>query len=214
MEFAISVLTRTTRGRSAARRMRRSGQVPGIVYGLKQPKPIAMDFADIASKLHQEAFHSSLIKLEVAGEEHSVLLREAQVDPVTNMILHVDFQAVAADQQIAAAVPLHLANADTCPGVKLRHGIVSSVMAEVHVHCLPRDLPDHIEIDIGHMDIGQTLHLEDLSQPEGVTFDQIQRGENPAVVAILAPRIEEEETPAAAEADAPEAAAEGEKASS
>ena len=216
MKFALSASARGERGRSAARRLRRAGQVPGIVYGLERPQSILIEQDDIARRLQQEAFHSSLIELSIDGAVHSVLLRETQVHPVHNRILHVDFQAVADDRPIAAAVPLHFVNSDSCPGVKLHHGIFSIVQAEVSVHCLPRNLPESIEVDAGEMEIGASLHLSDLPQPEGVTFDALGRSENPVLAAVHAPRKEEAESKpedaeaaeaAAAEADKPDAAA-------
>ena len=192
MKFTLSASARSDSGRSVARRLRRAGQVPGIVYGLKQPRCIQIEQETIARRLQQEAFHSSLIELSIDGDVYNVLLRETQVHPVHSQILHIDFQAVDADKPISASVPLHFANADSCPGVKLRHGIFSIVKAEVDIHCLPRDLPESIEVDASEMEIGKSLHLSDLPQIAGVTFDALQRSENPVLAAVHAPRKEEE----------------------
>ena len=204
MKFDLCASARTGSGRSAARRLRRAGQVPGIVYGLEKPRSIQIEREAIARRLQQEAFHSSLIELSIDGAVHRVLLRETQVHPVDNRILHIDFQAIADDKPIAASVPLHFVNADSCPGIKLHHGIFSIVMAEVNIHCLPRNLPESIEVDAGGMEIGQNLHLSDLPQVAGVTFDALQRSENPVLAAVHAPRKEE----AAESKPADEAAAE------
>ena len=215
MKFALSASLRSERGRSAARRLRRTGQVPGIVYGLKSPQSIQIEQEAIVRRLQQEAFHSSLIELSIDGTVHNVLLRETQVHPVLKRVLHVDFQAVADDKPIAASVPLHFINSDTCPGVKLYQGIFSVVMPEAEVHCLPRNLPESIEVDAGSMNIGENLHLNDLPKIEGVSFDALGRSENPVIAIVHAPRKEEaeakpeeaaagteEEKPAEAAADA------------
>ena len=210
MKFALSASARTGSGRSAARRLRRAGQVPGIVYGLEKPRNIQIEKEVIARQLQQEAFHSSLIELSIGGTVHNVLLRETQVHPVQNQILHIDFQAVADDKPIAASVPLHFVNADSCPGVKLNGGIFSIVMAEVDVHCLPRNLPESIEVDAGGMEIGKNLHLSDLPATAGVTLDALQRSENPVLAAVHAPRKEETAEAAPADAAAAPADAAGE----
>ncbi|MBF2735799.1 MAG: 50S ribosomal protein L25/general stress protein Ctc [Betaproteobacteria bacterium AqS2] len=215
MEHSVAATARPAKGGAAARRLRRAGQVPGIVYGEGEPRMIALDEAVLTRQLSQESFHSSILSLELDGAKVPVLLRDFQSHPVNDAVLHVDFQAVAADSKVSMTVPLHFVNADTAPGVKLSHGIFSVIEDSVGVHCLPKDLPENIEVDVGHLEINHSVHLSEVKIPAGVTFDALIRGEDPSIATVLAPKAEAEEQPAAAAAaeegaaEAAPAAAEG-----
>ena len=212
MQHTVVATARTAKGGAAARRLRRESQVPGIVYGGGEPRMIALERDALAKQLSQESFHSSILNLELGGDKFAVLLRDYQSHPVNDAVLHVDFQAVAADSKVSMTVPLHFVNAENSPGVKLNQGIFSVIEDSVGVHCLPKDLPENITVDVSHLELNQSVHLSAIPVPEGVTFDALVRGEDPSVATVLAPKQEvEDEQPAAAvaegdaEADAPAA---------
>jgi large subunit ribosomal protein L25 len=203
MEIVIEAEPRDSAGGNAARRLRREGMVPGVAYGIGEPRAIALSEKILRRHLQSEAFHSSLITLRIGGEDSPALLRAVQMHPYKPQALHVDFQLVREDREISAAVPLHFINHESAPGVKLRHGIFSVVETEVAVHCLARDLPEYVEVDVGHLDIGGGVHLADVPQIKGVRFDALTRGENPIIASVLAPKEEpaEQEAPAAVAAE-------------
>lgn len=193
MEHTVTAASRTGKGRGAVRRLRAAGKVPGIVYGSNDaPQAIVLDHHRLQLDLEHEAFHSTVLNLEIDGRKQPALLREVQSHPVNGKILHVDFQAVAADVEIAATVTIHYHHAENSPGVKLNHGIFSATTTELHVHCLPKDLPESLDVDVGHLEINQTLHLKDITVPAGVRLDALIRGENPSLATILPPAAEEE----------------------
>lgn len=202
MELTVEASARSDQGRSANRRLRAGGRVPGIVYGRGEPRKISVDGAVLERSLSHEAFHSSVLDLDLDGEKLSVLLREVQSNPVDDRVLHVDFQAIADDVEINMTVPLHFINAESSPGVKLSHGVFSVIEDEVGIHCLPRDLPGNVEVDVGHLEINSNIHLGEIKPPPGVKFAALVRGEDPALATVLAPQKEPEPV-------AEEAAAEG-----
>lgn len=208
----VTAFSRNSNGTGPARRMRKTGRVPGVVYGAgKDSQAIELDHNALARHLKMEAFHASILDMTVEGSREKVLLRDVQMHPWRAEVLHVDFQRVAADRKIHMKVPLHFINAETCPGVK-EGGIVSHVMNDVDVQCLPADLPEFIEVDLGAMDINQSIHVTELSIPNGVELVARLRQDNPVVATLTLPRaaIEEPAAAAAAEgaaAEKPEAAA-------
>jgi len=186
MQIEIIAAKRVAQGTSASRRLRRAGKVPGIVYGEgKEAQPIEMDHNDLWHKLKHEAAHSSVLTLNIDGIKEPVLLRDVQRHPYKPQILHVDFNRVSADHKIHLKVPLHFINAETCPGVKLQGGVVSHVLTEVEVICLPGKLPEFIEVDLANLQGGHSLHLSHVKAPEGVEFAALVRGEDPTVATIL-----------------------------
>ncbi|MBA2689202.1 MAG: 50S ribosomal protein L25/general stress protein Ctc [Burkholderiales bacterium] len=206
MQINIKAQPRTLQGTGASRRLRRANLVPGIVYGGgKDATSIELDHNDLFHKLKQEAFHASILSMETDSGKEQVLLRDVQMHPFRPIVLHVDFQRVAANQKVHMKVPLHFINADIAPGVKLSSGLVSHVMNELEVSCLPSDLPEFIEVDLKDLAAGHSIHLSELTLPEGV--EVISKGEDPTVATIVIPRAvaAEEEEAAAAEA-APAAA--------
>lgn len=186
MHIEIIAHKRQAQGTSASRRLRRAGRVPGIVYGEgKAPQPIELDHNTLWHQLKHEAVYASVLTLNVDGEKEAVLLRDVQRHPYKPLILHVDFNRVSADHKIHVKVPLHFLNAEICPGVKLQGGVVSHVMSEVEVICLPGKLPEYIEVDLAHLQGGHSLHLSHVQAPEGVQFAALLRGEDPTVATIL-----------------------------
>ncbi len=209
MKIAIKAEPRKLQGTGASRRLRRTEKVPGILYGGgKDATPIELDHKDLLLKLRQEAFHASILDMEVGSEKAQVLLRDYQMHPVKPRVLHVDFQRVAADKKIHMKVPLHFINGENSPGVKVAGGLVQHVMNELEVRCLPKDLPEFITVDLANLQAGHSMHLSTLALPAGVEAI-VPKGEDPTVATIVIPRVmtaEEEAAEAAAAAAAPSAA--------
>jgi large subunit ribosomal protein L25 len=188
--------------------MRRAGKAPGIVYGgTAQPTPIELDHNALFHALRNEAFHSSILLMKLDGAATKVLLRDVQMHPFRNEILHVDFQRVDENRKIHMKVPLHFINGEISPAVKLNGAIVSHVTTEVDVSCLPKDLPEFIEVDLAQLDVGHSIHVSALKMPAGVTV--VTHKTDPVVATAVVPRaqVETEEEVAAAAAAAEVAAA-------
>jgi large subunit ribosomal protein L25 len=169
MTFELIAQARTLQGTGASRRLRRAAKVPGIVYGgAAAPQNIEVDHNDLLLKLKKEAFHSSIINLVVDGKKEQVLLRDTQVHAYRPLVLHVDFQRVDATHELHIKVPLHFTNEENGPGVKLNGGLVNHVLTEIDVQCLAGDLPEFIEVDLGALNIGDSIHLSQLKLPKGV----------------------------------------------
>jgi large subunit ribosomal protein L25 len=169
MSFELIAQARTLQGTSASRRLRRASKVPGIVYGGNiAAQSIEVDHNDLLLKLKKEAFHSSIISLVVDGKKEAVLLRDYQVHAYKPLVHHIDFQRVDADHELHIKVPLHFVNEEVAPGVKLNGGLVNHVITEVDVHCLAKDLPEFVEVDLSALKIGDSIHLSQLKLPAGV----------------------------------------------
>ena len=173
---------RETQGTGASRRLRRSGEVPGIVYGgTNQPVSIEMDHNPILLALKVEAFHSSILNLELDGKSEQVLLRDFQMHPFKSQVLHVDFQRVDANSKLHTRVPLHFVGQESSPAVKLEGAIVSHVLNDLEVSCLPKDLPEFLEVDLSNLTLAHPVHISDIKLPAGVTL--ILHGQDNPVVA-------------------------------
>ncbi len=208
MKIEIKADKRSVQGTGASRRLRRESKVPGVLYGAgKDALPIEVDHKDLWFKLKMEAFHASILDLEVAGEKSQVLLRDYQMHPFRPLILHIDFQRVAANKKIHMKVPLHFVNAEISPGVKVTGGLVQHVLNELEVSCLPKDLPEFIEVDLAQLQAGHSLHLSGITLPAGVEA-LVPKGEDPTVATIVIPKVmtAEEELAEAALTAAPSAA--------
>jgi len=209
MQFEFTAFARTQEGRGASRRMRRTGKAPGIVYGgAAAPQPIELDHNALFHALRNEAFHSSILTMKLDDTATKVLLRDVQMHPFKNEILHVDFQRIDENKKIHMKVPLHFANGENSPAVKLSAAIVSHVMTELDITCLPRDLPGYIEVDLSALDVGESIHVSDLKLPTGVSA--VSHGKlDPVVATAVVPRAhtEVEEAAVPAEGAAPAAAA-------
>ena len=202
MKFELNAQARTLQGSGASRRLRRANKVPGIIYGgSAAPEMIEIPHNDLLLALRKEAFHSSVISINLAGKAQTVLLRDAQMHAYKPLVLHVDFQRVDATHAVHQKVPLHFINADLAPGVKLGGGTVSHAMNDIDVTCLPQDLPAFIEVDLKELQAGQTLHVSQLVFPQGVK--PIMHGsEDPIVVGIVGKGGGEEEAAEGAETPA------------
>jgi large subunit ribosomal protein L25 len=205
----FTAFPRATEGRAASRRMRRSGKAPGIVYGgTAAPQPIELDHNALMHALRNEAFHASILTMKVDGASTQVLLRDVQMHPFRNEVLHVDFQRIDAARKIHMKVPLHFANADQSPAVKTQGAIISHVMTEIDIACLPKDLPEFIEVDLSGLDTAHSLHVSGVTMPPGVTVVSRRTGD-PVVATAVVPKAaaETEETTTEAEGEAAAAAA-------
>jgi large subunit ribosomal protein L25 len=202
----VIAFARKEQGTGASRRLRIAGQTPGIIYGgTSAPVSISLDHNALYHALKKETFHSSILDLEIDGKVEQVLLRDFQVHAYKQLVLHADFQRVDASQKIHVKVPLHFINADVSPAIKLASGIISHVMADLDITCLPKDLPEFVEVDLGGLEVGNSIHLADIKLPNGVTA-VIHGGEdNPtiATASIPAGKVEAEATAAAPAAAAP-----------
>jgi large subunit ribosomal protein L25 len=202
MQIEISAAKRAAQGTGASRRLRRAGRVPGILYGGGgEPLTIELDHNELYQQARREAFHASIITLNLDGAKVQVLLRAINMHPFKLQVQHVDFQRVRADQKIRMKVPLHFVNAEGSPAVKLAGAVINHVMNEIDISCLPADLPEFIEVDLGRITVGHSVHARDLAFPRGVE-PVLYRGENPVVASASLPKAvlaEEEEAAAAAE---------------
>jgi len=185
MQFEINAQARTLQGSGASRRLRRAGKVPGIIYGGEAaPQAIEIDHNDLLINLKKEAFHASILSIVLDGKKQQVLLRDTQRHAFKPLILHVDFQRVDATHELHIKVPLHFVNEDTAPGVKLNNGLVNHVITEIDVQCLPKDLPEFIEVDVGELDVGASIHLSEIKLPKGVKLAQ-HGGDDSVVVGVV-----------------------------
>jgi large subunit ribosomal protein L25 len=190
--FDIEVQSREDTGKGASRRLRRTGMVPGIVYGGgKDPAMIAMVHNELSQQLENEAFYSHILNLTLGGNTERVVLKDLQRHPAKPFVTHVDFLRVSATETIRMLVPLHFTNEKECPGIKMG-GLASHSIKEVEITCLPKDLPQYIEVDLTGMEIGDTVHVNELKLPEGVELTAAL-DPNAAVVSIHGARTEEEE---------------------
>jgi len=202
MKIEIKAEPRKLQGTGASRRLRRESKVPGILYGAgKDAQPIQLDHKDLFFKLKLESFHASILDMEMGSEKLQVLLRDYQMHPFKQMILHADFQRVAADRKIHMRIPLHFVNADVSPGVKLAGGQVQHVQNDLDITCLPKDLPEFIEVDLMELQAGHSLHISGMKLPAGVESVALAKGEDLTVATVVIPRV------AAADEEVAEAAA-------
>ena len=185
MQFEVIAQARTEQGSGASRRLRRAGLVPGIVYGgTAAPAAIQTNHNDLLLKLKKEAFHSSIITLIVDGKKEEVLLRDTQVHAYKPLVHHIDFQRVDTAHELHIKVPLHFANEDSAPGVKLGGGLVNHVMTEVDIQCLAKDLPEFIEVDVCALQVGENIHVSQLKLPKGVKA-VMHGSDDPIVVGVV-----------------------------
>jgi large subunit ribosomal protein L25 len=198
---------RAKQGTGASRRLRITGKTPGIVYGGDgKPSLIEIDHNALWHALKKEAFHSSILEMELAGSVSKVLLRDVQYHPYRPLVQHVDFQRVDARTRMTVKVPLHYQGEEESVAVKLDHNLVNHVMTELEVSCLPADLPEFIEVDLSGLTKNATVHVNDIKLPKGVKF--VSHGKvNPVLVSAVPPLVAEEAAPAAEVAPAEGAAA-------
>jgi large subunit ribosomal protein L25 len=215
MKIEVTAYPRTQQGTGASRRLRGSGRVPGVIYGANKPaQPVELDQQALLRHLKLEAFHASILDMTVDGTREQVLLRDFQMHPWKSMVLHVDFQRIDKTKKIHMWVPLHFTNAEICPGVKTGGGVIQHVTNEIEIQCLPDDLPEYIEVDLKSLELGDSIHVNELSFPKGVEPLAKVKHDNPAVVTVQLPKaiVVEEEVAAPVTEIIGEAPAEGETA--
>jgi large subunit ribosomal protein L25 len=193
---------RAKQGTGASRRLRNTGRTPGIVYGGSgEPQLIEVDHNALWHALKKEAFHSSILDMELNGKSNQVLLRDVQMHPYKALVLHIDFQRVDANTKLHMKVPLHFSGEENSPAVKLDQCLINHVVTELDVSCLPKDLPEFIAVDLSGLKKGGSLHLSDLTLPKGVSAVTHGKG-NPVIVSVVTPAAAESEAAAAPAADA------------
>jgi len=166
-------------GKGASRRLRKMGKVPAVLYGGGEDTvSVTLDHDSLMHSLDQEAFYSHILTVEVAGKSQRAILRDLQRHPYKPTILHMDLLRVREDTAINVHVPLHFLNEDTCPGVKLEGGVISHNIVELEISCLPKHLPEFIEVDAGELKLNESLHLSDIKVPEGVTIVELSHGDD------------------------------------
>jgi large subunit ribosomal protein L25 len=224
IEFTLEAQSREDVGKGASRRLRREKKVPAVVYGGgKDAQALTLNHNEVWRKLQFEAFFSHIITLEIDGKQkQQAIVRDLQRHPFKPLIGHMDFQRIVADQELQVRVPLHFMNEEESTGVRMSGGEMSHLETDVLVGCLPKDLPEYIEVDLVEMDVGDTLHLSDIQLPEGVRLVDLDHGEeyDRGIVSCHMPRVTTEEEPeeeeaaeGAEEGEAGEEAGEGEEAS-
>ena len=209
MKIEISATSRKAQGTGASRRLRKTGRVPGIVYGEGEPALIDIDHNNLYHSLRKESFHATVLTLDLDGKKEQVLLRDFHMHPFRQQVQHIDFQRVDKNKKIHMKVPLHFLNAEICPGVKESGGIVSHVMNDLNITCLPTDLPEFIEVDLSSLSLSHSIHVSDLKLPQGVEMAGHGHVADAVVATVQIPRgaIEAEAEAAAAEAAAAATAA-------
>lgn len=184
MQFNATL--RSVQGSSASRRLRHASRVPAIVYGGKDlPVNLELDHNEIFHALRKELFHSSILDMHLDGKSQQVLLRAVQWHPYKQIVMHIDFQRVDANQKLHTKVPLHFTNADSSPAVKLSAAIISHLFTEIEIACLPADLPHFIEVDLTNLVAGASVHLADITLPKGVTYLPHRGDVNPVLATAL-----------------------------
>ncbi|MFC0398189.1 50S ribosomal protein L25/general stress protein Ctc [Paraburkholderia rhizosphaerae] len=184
----VIAFERNLQGTGASRRLRNTGKTPGIVYGASsEPQLIELDHNALWHALKKEVFHSSILDLEVAGKSQQVLLRDVQYHPFRQLVLHVDFQRVDPNKKLHTKVPLHFMNQETNPAVKLAGAVISHVVNEIEIECLPAALPEFLEVDLAKIEAGQTMHASDIPLPAGVALTAHVASENPVIASATIP---------------------------
>jgi large subunit ribosomal protein L25 len=205
--FELVAEFRETQGKGASRRLRHEGKVPAILYGgHSEARALTLSHQKLIIMLENERFYSTILSLKVGDQTQNAILKDVQRHPYKNAVMHIDFQRVEDNQLIRMSIPLHFTGASVSPGVKTQGGIVSHMRNEVEVSCLPKDLPEFIEVDLSGLSLNESIHLSQLPLPAGVELIALAK-EDAAVVAIHSPRAEEPDPAAAAAAEGAAAAA-------
>ncbi len=194
-DFVLQAEPRSDQGKGASRRLRRTGRVPAVMYGAgKDPVMLTLDHDELVNQLKSEAFFSSILTVKMGQGEDQAIIKDLQRHPGKPYILHMDLQRVSATEAIRVQVPLHFMNEEKCPGVK-EGGVITHNLTEVEVSCLPKNLPEYIELDLGELKLDHTVHMSELKLPAGVELVELMHGEehDQPVVAIHLPRGAKEE---------------------
>ncbi len=200
--FELKAQPRNQMGTTQVRRLRRAGNVvPGILYASGQAsQPITLAHNELAKALSNEAIFTNIITLTVNGESHKVVIKDLLRHHTKPHILHIDFKQIKANEKLIMEIPIHYLGGEECPGVKVGNGVVSHLISEVKIKCLPADLPEYLEVDISHLELDQTLHLSDLPLPAGVelTIAKLDEEHNLPMVSVHVPKVSKEDLAAEA----------------
>ncbi len=191
-EFELVAEVRTDAGKGASRRLRRDGKLPGIVYGTgKEAAMIALQHNVVMHHLEHEAFYSHILTLKIGNDAEKVVLKDLQRHPYKRSLLHIDLLRVDANERLTMRIPLHYMNEEKCTGVKNEGGVISHLMTDIDIVCLPKDLPEYIEVDMLDVALNETLHLSDLKLPEGVQIHSLLHGgdDSQPIVSVHAPKV-------------------------
>ncbi|MBV9696888.1 MAG: 50S ribosomal protein L25/general stress protein Ctc [Gammaproteobacteria bacterium] len=201
ISFTFGAETRAMQGKGASRRLRHAGKVPAVLYGAHQDaQALTLDQQNLLTMISDERFYSSIVRLKIGERTEEAIVKDVQMHPAKNLVVHVDLQRVVGNEKIRISLPIHFKNETVSPGVKSEGGVVSHMRTEVEVSCLPGDLPEFLELDLSEMHLNDTKFLADIPLPNGVAIPELTK-RNAPVVSIHAPRAEEPE-PVAAEAAA------------
>jgi large subunit ribosomal protein L25 len=213
-EFTLVAESRGDMGKGASRRLRKSEIVPAIVYGAKKAAlSIQLKHSDVLKSSSQESFYSQILDLSIDGKVERVVLKDMQRHPYKPFVMHMDFQRVDESAALTIRIPVHFLNEEDCIGVKQEGGVIARLMTEIEITCLPKDLPEFIEVDVANLSVGDAVHLADLVLPDGVEITSITSGGDgaAAIVQVAMPRmVEEEEEPDSEEVDGAAEASDGE----
>ena len=205
VSFTFGADRREQQGKGASRRLRHTGKVPAILYGGGQPpQALVLDQQNLLTMIRDEKFYSSIVQLKIENHTLPAIIMDVQMHPARNVVVHVDLQRVVENEKIRIHLPIHFRNETVAPGVKTEGGIVSHMLTDVEVSCLPKDLPEFLEVDLIDMSLNDTKFLADIPLPPGVVITDLVHGRNRPVVSIHSPRAEEPEAvPAEAAAAVP-----------
>jgi large subunit ribosomal protein L25 len=201
ISYTFGADVRDTQGKGASRRLRHAGKVPAVLYGAhKDAQPLVLDQQNLLTMIGDERFYSSIVRLKIGEATQEAIVKDVQMHPARNVVVHVDLQRVVENERIRIRLPIHFKGETISPGVKTQGGVVSHMRADVEVSCLPKDLPEFLELDVSGMNLNETKFLADIPLPPGLSIPELTQ-RNAPVVSIHAPRAEEPE-PVAAEAAA------------
>tara|TARA_B100000575_G_scaffold253315_1_gene221819 strand:+ start:223 stop:942 length:720 start_codon:yes stop_codon:yes gene_type:complete len=207
-EFNLIAEMRDDQGKGASRRLRRQGKVPAIIYGAgREPRSLMFDHNKVLQQLEDPSFYSSILNIKVGDKSRAAVVKDIQRHPAKQRILHIDLQRIVEDEKIKMQIPIHYLGEEEAVGVKLGGGTVSKLMTELEISCLPKDLPEFIEVDISELELDQMLNVSDIKLPEGTEITELLIEQNPAIVSIqeikeiIEEDIEGEDSEGEAEAD-------------
>ena len=207
-EFNLIAEMRDDQGKGASRRLRRQGKVPAIIYGAgREPRSLMFDHNKVLQQLEDPSFYSSILNIKVGDKSRAAIVKDIQRHPAKRRILHIDLQRIVEDEKIKMQIPIHYLGEEEAVGVKLGGGTVSKLMTELEISCLPKDLPEFLEVDISELELDQMLNVSDIKLPEGTEITELLIEQNPAIVSIqeikeiIEEDIEDEDTEGESEAD-------------
>lgn len=202
-KYTLTATLRADVGKGASRRLRRADSVPAIVYGLKEPQSITLIHNQVAKALANEAFYSHILTLDIDNKPEKVVVKDVQRHPFKPRITHMDFQRISETEKITMHIPLHFLGGEVSPGVKVDGGLISHLLSEIAIRCLPKDLPEYLEVDLSNLKLNEAAHLSNIKLSEGVEIVDLVHGEDRPVATVYIPRAVVEEVAAPVTAAVP-----------